>query len=105
MVDGSRGEPGGFSPDMINEYEVHHAPLAFARAICAYEAQCIHESSIGSVFIARSLYESSPFIEENSASISTVANNTKGVDADHLSKIWRIDEETADQTIRFITQM
>lgn len=105
MIDGSRGESEGFSPDMINEYDVHHTPSAFAQAIGACEAQCNHESSIGSVFTARSIGESSPFIEENLASINTVTSNAKGVNANHLSKIWKNDKEIADQTIRCTTQL
>ena len=97
---------------MTNKYDIHIDAFTFTREICNYEAQCIHKSSIGSTssFNSRTVFESSPFVEEyhdsqidpmmnNSASVSAMASNTRGVTADHLSKVWKIDKEIVDRTI------
>ena len=44
-------------------------------------------------------------INSYSAIVSTTAMRSKGVTAEHLSKVWHIDKETADRTINCATQL
>ena len=92
--------------------------FAFTPEVCTYISQSIHKYLIGSVssFNSRTVSESSPFVNElndlhkdlginNSASMSEIASNTGRVTADHLSKVWSIDKETADRTVKCTTHL
>ena len=56
----------GFSPDMIDEYNIHVDAVAFTRELNKYEAECVHKLSIGSVSsnTSNAISEFSPFVEE-----------------------------------------
>ena len=104
----------GFSPDTMSDFDIHVDSVAFVRAVSKFESECVHKMSVGSVAGHSSLrvQGSSPFVEvvpdalhRTDASISTAASRARGVSSEHLSKVWRIDKNTADRTLECTTQL
>ena len=67
----------GFSPDMVDEYDIHVDAVAYTRAINKFEAEYFHKLSIGSVSsnTSNAISESLPFVEEQSNDLMDLGMN------------------------------
>ena len=102
---------------MAGDYDIHVNAVAFTKAASDFHNECKFMSSIGSTscYNSADVFADSPF-EDNDDDLdlglnlypknaASVASRAKGFTSDHLSKVWRIDKDTASRTIDCTTQL
>ena len=105
------------SPIFGNGRDIHIDAVAFIQAVEGYETESMFSSSIGSTscYNSEEIYAQSPFVEStdhldlgsnlNPSYVSTTIGKSTGFSTEHISKVFLIDKETADRTLKCTTQL
>ena len=92
---------------IFSSNDIHIDAVAFNKAVADFEAEQVFKIVVGSSSVNSSvaIIGKSPFVEEPRSIGATIQTKPKGVTPEELMRVWRINQDTAEQTLDCTTQL
>ena len=92
---------------IFSSNDIHIDAVAFNEAVADFEAEQVFKIAVGSGSINPRVttIAKSPFVEGPRSIGATIQSKPKGVSPEELMKVWRIDRDAAERTLKCTTQL